>query len=68
MVRSEHVFNLANTLADRGHQVAVATQQMPGVPDEELLPSGVHVHRFATMAMRLPHVYSTGRAAPPSDP
>ena len=52
----QHVFNLANTLADRGHGVAVATQQVAGVPDEEVLPSGVRVHRFATMAMRLPGV------------
>ena len=65
-----HVFNLANTLADRGHQVTVATQCMAGVPDEEVLPSGVHVRRFATMAMRLPHVYSTSRShhLPTPDP
>lgn len=56
-----HVFNLANTLAGRGHEVAVATQRMAGVPDEEVLASGVHVHRFATMAMSLPGVYSTSR-------
>jgi glycosyltransferase involved in cell wall biosynthesis len=56
-----HVFNLANTLADRGHEVAVATQRVTGVPDEEVLASGVRVHRFATMAMNLPGVYSTSR-------
>jgi glycosyltransferase involved in cell wall biosynthesis len=56
-----HAFNLANTLADRGHEVAVATQRMVGVADEEVLPSGVRVHRFATMAMSLPGVYSTSR-------
>jgi glycosyltransferase involved in cell wall biosynthesis len=56
-----HVLNLANTLADRGHEVAVATQHLSGVPDEEVLASGVRVHRFTTMAMRLPGVYSTGR-------
>ena len=64
----QHVFNLANTLADRGHGVAVATQQMAGVPDEEVLPSGVRVHRFATMAMRLPGVYSTNRSHHPPVP
>ena len=48
-----HVFNLANTLADRGHEVAVATQHIAGVPDQDVLPSGARVHRFATMAMRL---------------
>ena len=64
----QHVFNLANTLADRGHEVAVATQQMAGVLDEEVLPSGVRVHRFATMAMRLPGVYSTDRRHHPPVP
>lgn len=64
----QHVFNLANTLADRGHGVAVATQQMAGVLDEEVLPSGVRVHRFATMAMRLPGVYSTTRPHHPPVP
>jgi glycosyltransferase involved in cell wall biosynthesis len=63
-----HVFNLANTLADRGHEVAVATQRMAGVPDEEVLASGVRVHRFATMAMSLPGVYSTGRPHHPPTP
>jgi glycosyltransferase involved in cell wall biosynthesis len=56
-----HVFNLANTLADRGHEVSVGTQRVIGLPDEEVLASGVRVHRFATMAMNLPGVYSTGR-------
>ena len=56
-----HVFNLANTLADRGHEVAVATQCMAGQPAHEDLPSGVRVHRFATTAMKLPQVYSTDR-------
>ena len=36
-----HVFNLANTLAGRGHEVAVATQRMAGVPDQEILASGL---------------------------
>ena len=63
-----HVFNLAKTLAGRGHEVAVATQRMAGVPDEETLASGVRVHRFATAAMRLPGVYSTSRAHHPPLP
>ena len=63
-----HVFNLANTLAERGHEVAVATQRMPGVPDRETLASGVRVHRFATVAMRLPGVYSTNRTHHPPLP
>jgi glycosyltransferase involved in cell wall biosynthesis len=57
-----HVFNLANTLARRGHDVAVATQHLADVPDYEVLDSGVRVHRFTTAAMHLPGVYSTGRA------
>jgi glycosyltransferase involved in cell wall biosynthesis len=56
-----HVYNLANILAGRGHQVAVATQSMAGFPAFERLPSGVRVHRFATTAMNLPKVYSTDR-------
>ena len=63
-----HVFNLANTLAERGHEVAVATQRMVGVPDQETLASGVRVHRFATAAMRLPGVYSTSRTHHPPLP
>ena len=63
-----HVFNLANTLAERGHQVAVATQRMAGVPDRETLASGARVHRFATAAMRVPGVYSGSRAHHPPLP
>lgn len=63
-----HVFNLANTLAYRGHDVAVATQRMAGVAHEEVLTSGVRVHRFATAAMRLPGVYSTDRPHHPPVP
>ena len=63
-----HVFNLANTLAARGHGVAVATQRMADVPDQETLASGVRVHRIATAAMLLPSVYSTSRAHHPPLP
>jgi glycosyltransferase involved in cell wall biosynthesis len=63
-----HVFNLANTLACRGHEVAVATQRMDGVPDREVLASGVRVYRFTTTAMRLPGVYSGSRAHHPPVP
>jgi glycosyltransferase involved in cell wall biosynthesis len=63
-----HVFNLANTLAERGHDVAVATHRMVDVPDQETLASGVRVHRFATAAMRLPGVYSTNRSHHPPLP
>ena len=63
-----HVFNLANTLAKRGHEVAVATQRMVDVPDQQTLASGVRVHRFPTAAMRLPGVYSTNRTHHPPLP
>lgn len=63
-----HVFNLGSILAERGHAVTVATQRIVGSPDEELLPSGVHVRRFATMAMRFPGVYSTSRPHHPPVP
>jgi glycogen synthase len=63
-----HVFNLANTLAERGHEVAVATQRMVDAPDQETLESGVRVHRFATLAMRLPGIYSTNRTHHPPLP
>ena len=63
-----HVFNLANILADRGHAVTVATQSAKGCPDEEVLPSGTQVRRFATMAMSLPGVYSTSRPHHPPVP
>jgi glycosyltransferase involved in cell wall biosynthesis len=63
-----HVFNLAKTLAERGHEVAVATQRMADVPDRETLASGVRVHRFATAAMRLPGVYSSNRTHHPPLP
>lgn len=63
-----HVFNLANTLADRGHHVAVATQRLTGTPDVEVLPSGVRVYRFETIAMRFPRLYSTDRLHHPPLP
>jgi glycosyltransferase involved in cell wall biosynthesis len=63
-----HVFDLAITLAERGHEVAVATHRMVGVPDQETLAAGVRVHRFATAAMRLPGVYSTSRTHHPPLP
>jgi glycosyltransferase involved in cell wall biosynthesis len=63
-----HVFNLANILAERGHQVAVATQRAAGVPDQETLASGARVSRFGTAAMRLPGVYSTSRTHHPPLP
>jgi glycosyltransferase involved in cell wall biosynthesis len=63
-----HVLNLANALALRGHEVAVATQRMSGVPDEVVLPTGVRIHRLSTAAMRLPGVYATYRKHHPPVP
>jgi glycosyltransferase involved in cell wall biosynthesis len=63
-----HVFNLANTLADRGHEVSVATQQLGDAPDKEVLSSGVRVHRFETAAMRFSGLYSTERPHHPPVP
>jgi glycosyltransferase involved in cell wall biosynthesis len=63
-----HVFNLANALASRGHHVAVATQRVPGLADEEVLPSGARIYRFSTAAMGLPGVYATSRAHHPPVP
>lgn len=63
-----HVLNLANALAVRGHEVAVGTQRMPGVPDEAVLSTGVRIHRFSTAAMRLPGVYATDRKHHPPVP
>src|ERR1700744_5113505 len=64
-----HVFNLGNILAARGHDVTVATQRLQGgAPDEEVLPSGVQVRRFTTLAMRFPGVYSTDRPHHPPVP
>lgn len=64
-----HVHALAEHLAALGHDVAVATQQVPDAPPREITPSGVRIHRIATAAMALP-VYSTSRAhhAPLPDP
>jgi glycosyltransferase involved in cell wall biosynthesis len=56
-----HVLNLSRSLAARGHDVSVATQQVPGTVAFETLASGVKVHRFTTTAMRLPGAYSDRR-------
>jgi glycosyltransferase involved in cell wall biosynthesis len=56
-----HVLNLSQVLARRGHEVSVATQQVPGTEPFESLASGVRVHRFATTAMRLSAAYSDPR-------
>jgi glycosyltransferase involved in cell wall biosynthesis len=53
-----HVLNLSTALAERGHQVTVATQLLPGTEPLETLDSGVRVHRFGSTAMRLAGLYS----------
>ncbi|MBX3115078.1 MAG: glycosyltransferase family 4 protein [Fimbriimonadaceae bacterium] len=42
---SPHVYELSKKLADRGVEVHVVTKCTPLAPDEEIEPSGVHVHR-----------------------
>ncbi len=65
-----HVQNLSARLVARGHDVAVATHAVPGLPEREVLASGVRVHRIPTSAMRIPRVYSSERQhhAPMPDP
>jgi glycosyltransferase involved in cell wall biosynthesis len=64
-----HVYNLAEILANRGHTVSVATHRVAGSPDEEVLPSGVRIYRFATMAMNyFAGVYSSSRFHHPPVP
>jgi glycogen synthase len=42
---SPHVFDLSEKLASKGIEVHVITKSTPLAPDEEIEPSGVHVHR-----------------------
>lgn len=53
-----HVLNLSTVLAARGHDVAVATQRLPGTAEYEMLPAGVRVYRFVSSAMMMPGLYS----------
>jgi glycosyltransferase involved in cell wall biosynthesis len=42
---SPHVFDLSKELVELGVEVHVVTKTTPNAPDEEVEPSGVHVHR-----------------------
>lgn len=42
---SPHVYDLSQKLAAKGVEVHVVTKATPKAPDEEIEPSGVHVHR-----------------------
>ena len=42
---SPHVYELSQQLASKGIEVHVVTKATPSAPDEEVEPSGVHVHR-----------------------
>lgn len=42
---SPHVYDLSQQLARKGVEVHVVTKCTPQAPDEEVEPSGVHVHR-----------------------
>ncbi|MGV3618194.1 MAG: glycosyltransferase family 4 protein [Fimbriimonas sp.] len=42
---SPHVYELSQELQKKGVEVHVVTKATPNAPDEEIEPSGVHVHR-----------------------
>ena len=42
---SPHVYELSQQLVKKGIEVHVVTKSTPNAPDEEVEPSGVHVHR-----------------------
>jgi len=42
---SPHVYDLSQQLSAKGVEVHVVTKATPAAPDEEVEPSGVHVHR-----------------------
>jgi glycosyltransferase involved in cell wall biosynthesis len=42
---SPHVYDLSQQLASFGHEIHVVTKATPLAADEEIEPSGVHVHR-----------------------
>ncbi|HVL38275.1 MAG TPA: glycosyltransferase family 4 protein [Fimbriimonadaceae bacterium] len=42
---SPHVYDLSRQLVQKGVEVHVVTKETPLAPDEEVEPSGVHVHR-----------------------
>src|SRR5664280_1772664 len=68
--QEQHVRNLAQALAERGHGVEVATIAVDG-PEGTILDGPVPVHRMRTAAQSLPHLYSeSGRphAMPTIDP
>ena len=55
--QEQHVRNLAQALAERGHGVEVATIAVDG-PGGTILDGAVPVHRLLTAAQYLPHLYS----------
>jgi glycosyltransferase involved in cell wall biosynthesis len=61
-----HVRNLGIALAERGHQVAVATQAVEGLPDVAE-DAGVEVHRLRSTTQRIGWLYANPqrRLAPP---
>jgi glycosyltransferase involved in cell wall biosynthesis len=66
-----HVQNLAGQLADRGHDVHVATQALGGRASTGLDNRDVHIHRLASASARMPmlHVDSARpHALPVPDP
>jgi glycosyltransferase involved in cell wall biosynthesis len=61
-----HVRMLARELAQRGHEISVATLHQPGQPEVEL-DGAVRVHRIRAAVQRAPWLFSKGarQAAPP---
>ena len=55
--QERHVRNLAQSLAERGHGVEVATTAVHG-PGDTISDGVVPVHRLPTAAQRLPQLYS----------
>ena len=62
-----HVAALATRLAQRQHEVTVATFRQPGEPDEEMR-DGVSIRRIGTLMQRIPGLYQTDRTLAPPFP
>ncbi|SRR6266568_235181 len=64
----QHVRNLSIELAQRGHEVAVATMRHKGQPEFEI-DQGVRVYRIRSSVQRIPWLFSdSGRQYPPPCP
>ena len=59
-----HVQMFSRELVRRGHEVTVATLAVPGAPEHEVDPYGVHVHRLEMAASKVPGSYRTSGPLP----